>query len=86
MAEGTIYDMWDDQENTFDISEMPSLRDMRRYLAVDYGTSNPMVFLDGSFDGHAMWITNEYYYESAKKSGRKQIGNMPTISKRSSAI
>ena len=49
-AEGAVYPMWDDRENTFiegerDPEALP-FRDMRRFCAVDYGTVNPCVLLD----------------------------------------
>lgn len=37
---------------------------MRRYIWIDYGTVNPMVFLDVYDDGETLWLTREYYYDS----------------------
>jgi len=49
-AEGAVYPMWDDRENTFSEADRPEeevpFRDLRRFCAVDYGTANPCVFLD----------------------------------------
>ncbi len=38
----------------------------RRYIAMDYGTANPMVFLDVLDDGTTFWVQNEYYYDARK--------------------
>jgi PBSX family phage terminase large subunit len=68
LAEGIIYSMFDDEENVFD-EEPPNLRyKARRYAAVDYGTSNPMVFLDIWDDDDTIYQTREYYY-SGKTEG-----------------
>ncbi|MCM3141671.1 PBSX family phage terminase large subunit [Brevibacillus sp. MER 51] len=69
LAEGIIYDMWDDDENTFDDEDLPPGFKMlaQRYISMDYGTSNPMVFLDIWDDGDTCWILNEYYYDGRAK-------------------
>ena len=74
-AEGAVYPMWDDMENTFDESErgeeeQPFL-DMRRFCAVDYGTVNPCVFLDVRDDGRTFWIMREYYWDSTARRRQK---------------
>ena len=74
-AEGAVYPMWDDGENTFaaeerDGEEVP-FRDMRRFCAVDYGTVNPCVFLDVRDDGRTFWIMKEYYWDSAARRRQK---------------
>ena len=74
-AEGAVYPMWDDRENTFALEEFPEaavlLRHMRRFCAVDYGTANPCVFLDVRDDGRTFWIVNEYYWDSAARKRQK---------------
>ena len=74
-AEGAVYPMWDDRENTFIPEERGKealpFRDMRRFCAVDYGTVNPCVFLDVRDDGHTFWIMNEYYWDSAARRRQK---------------
>ena len=64
-ADGIIYDMWSG-ENTFDPEELKNVYvpDCRRYVACDYGTTNPMVFLKVLDDGSTFWITDEYYHDS----------------------
>lgn len=73
IADGVIYDMWDDDENTFFERDFtPRMRKMcKRYVSVDYGTSNPMVFLDAYDDGDALYILREYYYDSKKARRQK---------------
>ncbi len=74
-AEGAVYPMWDDRENTFRAGERGAeelpFRDMRRFCAVDYGTVNPCVFLDVRDDGRTFWIMNEYYWDSAARRRQK---------------
>lgn len=73
-ADGLIYDMWDDDQNTFTLNEelKQRLKSCTRYIAVDYGTVNPMVFLDCYDDGKTIYIANEYYYDSRANMGRRQ--------------
>lgn len=73
MAEGAIYDMWDDDVVLFDDNTMPvGLKSTsRRYITCDYGTTNPCVFLDIYDDGKIAWVVREYYYDS-KKQGRQK--------------
>ena len=74
-AEGAVYPMWDDTENTFAAEERGgedrAFSDMRRYAAVDYGTANPCVFLDVRDDGKTFWVMNEYYWDSAARRRQK---------------
>ncbi len=72
MAEGRIYDCFDD-DNLFDDAGTPSWLKTKasRYIACDYGTTNPMVFLDIYDDGDTIWIMQEYYYDSRKKGRQK---------------
>ncbi|WP_304459784.1 PBSX family phage terminase large subunit, partial [Alicyclobacillus sendaiensis] len=73
MAEGAVYDMWDDALNTFTDADMPpGLKTVaRRYVSVDYGTQNATVFLDCLDDGDTLWIVNEYYH-SGREHGRQK--------------
>ena len=74
-AEGAVYSMWDDRENTFSLEEEGErdepFEGMRRWCAVDYGTANPCVFLDVRDDGRTYWIMNEYYWDSAARRRQK---------------
>ena len=68
MAEGSIYkDSWSDELLYDSKDEPPGLYNSRlmRYVAIDYGTTNPTVFLDIYDDGKLYWVTREYYWDSA---------------------
>lgn len=70
IAEGAIYDMFHD-DNLYDDEERNPDIAYRRYIGIDYGTTNPMVFLDCYDDGDSLWIENEYYYDSREKGVQK---------------
>jgi PBSX family phage terminase large subunit len=69
VAEGAIYkDSWS-EDLLYDLKdEPPSLRckggHQQRIIAIDYGTTNPMVFLDIYDDGQHFWVVREYYWDS----------------------
>lgn len=72
MAKGAIFDMWSEEENEIAEEDLPtSLSSMRRYITIDYGTTNPTVFLDVYDDGDTLWIPREYYYDSKEKQAQK---------------
>lgn len=71
-AEGLVYDMYDPDKNEYD--ELPldlSIRRYRRYVAIDYGTTNPCVFLEiiDDLNGN-YYVERERYYDS--KAERRQ--------------
>lgn len=76
MAEGSIYkDSWSD-ELLYDLKDEPvGLKGLggyeQRIIAVDYGTTNPMVFLDIYDDGKFYWVTGEYYWDSSVEGWQK---------------
>ena len=76
IAEGAIYkDSWS-EELLYDLVDEPiGLRGpgghQQRIIAVDYGTTNPMVFLDIYDDGRLFWVTREYYWDSAVEMRQK---------------
>jgi PBSX family phage terminase large subunit len=76
VAEGAIYkDSWS-EALLYDLQDEPkSLRlrngHQQRVIAVDYGTTNPMVFLDIYDDGKVFWITREYYWDSVVQMRQK---------------
>lgn len=43
----------------------------QRIIEVDYGTTNPMVFLDVYDDGRTFWQDREYYWDSKKQMRQK---------------
>jgi PBSX family phage terminase large subunit len=71
MAEGAIFDMWDKINEILE-SELPSgYKNYTRYISIDYGTTNPMVFLDIYDDTDTIWIPREYYYDSKVEQAQK---------------
>lgn len=76
-ADGIIYDMWSD-DNLFDddSAEWKKVVHSRfagctHYVAMDYGTTNPMVFLNAYDDGKTFWIFDEYYHDSKRMQKQK---------------
>ncbi len=66
MAEGVVYDMFDTNENVYRPEERPV--DLHwagdRSIAIDYGTTNPMRFLD-IYDYHGkLYVDREYSWDS----------------------
>lgn len=72
-AEGVVYDCWDEKRNGFDATEtQPWENDFyTRYVGVDYGTTNPTVFLDCYDDGDTFWIAKEYYQDPSVDQKQK---------------
>lgn len=72
MAEGAIFDMWS-EINEISESDLPRglMNNSRRYIAIDYGTTNATVFLDIYDDGDIAWVIREYYYDSKVKMAQK---------------
>lgn len=72
MAEGAIFDMWS-EINEISESDLPKglKNSSRRYIAIDYGTTNATVFLDIYDDGDIAWVVREYYYDSKVKMAQK---------------
>src|SRR5580700_7539136 len=68
IAQGAIYkDSWSDALLYDFKDEPPGLRSVGhrpRVIAIDYGTTNPMVFLDIYDDGRLFWVVREYYWDS----------------------
>ncbi len=73
IGEGRVYDMFNDSL-LFEDKDLPFsfLSESSRYISVDYGTSNPCVFLDIYDDGKTCWVVNEYYYDSKIKGSQKE--------------
>ena len=76
IAEGAIYkDSWS-EALIYDLKDEPiGLRaqggHQQRIIAIDYGTTNPMVFLDIYDDGRLFWVAREYYWDSAIEMRQK---------------
>ncbi len=72
MAEGAIFDMWSEENEIQEEDLPPGLKQIsRRYIAIDYGTTNATVFLDIYDDGDTAWVPREYYYDSKVKMVQK---------------
>ena len=75
VAEGLIYSMFTD-EHIYADSTRPEgmLAISTRYIAVDYGTTNPCVFLDIRDDGRDIWVEDEWRWDS-KSDEAGRLGN-----------
>ena len=75
-GDGRIYDMFDPEVHTYGDGERPPGLPYRsaRYIACDYGTTNPMVLLDIYDDGETGWVDNEYRWDSRKTFRQKTDG------------
>jgi PBSX family phage terminase large subunit len=76
VAEGAIYkDSWSEDLLYHQNEEPQGLRarggHVQRIIPIDYGTTNPMVFLDVYDDGKLYWVAREYYWDSAKQMRQK---------------
>lgn len=73
MSEGVIYDMFSQDRNTFRPGEEPIWMKRRstRIIACDYGTTNPMRFLDVYDDGETVRVLREYDWDSRKEHRQK---------------
>jgi len=72
MAEGSIYDFFDEKLHTISEKDYPDA--VYRSVGVDYGTSNPTCFL---LFGHnhrtkpCVWSEDEYFHDSVKEKRQK---------------
>lgn len=71
LADGVIYDIFSEEENTYQAIPDNIKATARRYISCDYGTMNPCVFLDIWDDGDIIWIDKEYYYDRKKTNIQK---------------
>ncbi|MFI0711709.1 PBSX family phage terminase large subunit [Streptomyces inhibens] len=61
VAEGAIYDMWDEQQHVVD--ELPAMR--RYWVGCDYGTSNPFAaLLLGLGDDDRLYVVGEWRHDA----------------------
>lgn len=65
-GDGLIYDMFDPDVHCYEDRERPAAlyNVAARYIACDYGTANPTVFLDIYDDGETVWVDREYRWDS----------------------
>lgn len=72
VAEGLIYTMCTDQNYYRDQDRPPALKNIaQKYISVDYGTTNPCVFLEIWDDGETVWIDREYRWDSRSEEARR---------------
>lgn len=76
MAEGAIYgDVLLDSVYYEDRDRPKNLYSrqghVEHWVSVDYGTTNPMVYLDAYDDGSTVWVDREYYWDSRRESRQK---------------
>lgn len=71
MAEGIIYDMFDQTANTYREGPVDMRFRCPRCLAVDYGTTNPCVFLEIFDDDGITRVEREYRWDSRKERRQK---------------
>lgn len=71
MAEGVIYDMFDHTRNVYSEPPIDMADRSTRYIACDYGTTNPCVFLDIYDDGEVIRVYREYRWDSRAEHRQK---------------
>lgn len=72
VAEGLIYSMFSDANIYNDDTRPVAMLNISvRYIACDYGTTNPCVFLDIRDDGQDIWIENEWRWDSKSEEARR---------------
>ena len=71
ISEGVIYDMFNADTHTYKDRDPGLPYRATRYIACDYGTTNPCVFLDIYDDGEKVWVEREYRWDSRKKQRQK---------------
>lgn len=72
IAEGLIYSMFSDAALYDDDTRPVALTaTSTRYIACDYGTTNPCVYLDIRDDGRDIWVENEYRWDSKSPEAQR---------------
>lgn len=71
MSEGVVYDMFDQTENIYREPPVGRAESTVRTISVDYGTTNPCVFLEIYDDGEKIQIEREYRWDSSKEHRQK---------------
>lgn len=69
-AEGLIYTMFTDA-NLYDQLNDRTRHISNKVIAVDYGTTNPCVFLETWDDGETIWVEREYRWDSRSEEARR---------------
>ena len=71
LAEGTIFDMFDESRHVTSITNDIWRNIIIKYVSVDYGTSNKCVFQLWGTDGRTRYLKKEYCYDSKDKGKQK---------------
>ena len=71
VAEGAIYDMFDEQENVYTHLDKPISKYPDPVVAIDYGTTNPLAALLCIEDEDRFLIHDEYYFNSREEGYQK---------------
>ena len=72
VAEGLIYTMCTDENYYTDAERPAALKSIaQKYITVDYGTTNPCVFLEIWDDGETVWVDGEYRWDSRSEEARR---------------
>lgn len=74
LAEGLVYRTFKRERNVYEGELSQDVRERSlRYVAVDYGTANPTVFLKilHDPDGQAIYVDDEFYYDGRKELTQK---------------
>ena len=71
MSEGVIYDMFSESENVYKSLPAHIPHIAQRFIACDYGTTNPCVFLEIYDDGEHVRVEREYRWDSRKEYRQK---------------
>jgi PBSX family phage terminase large subunit len=68
MAEGAIYDSWDENVHVVPAAELPPMEHL--FCGVDYGTRNPFVALLVGVAQGKLWVVDQWRYDSTKGMGQ----------------
>ena len=77
VAEGLIYTMFSKSNNVYDDETRPKGLEYlsTRTISLDYGTTNPCVFLDIYDDGDTIWVDREYRWDSRVEQGKQKTNS-----------
>lgn len=70
VAEGLIYTMFS-AERTYSALAPHIPNTAQKMIAVDYGTTNPCVFLETWDDGETIWVEREYRWDSRSEEAQR---------------
>lgn len=78
MAEGVIYDIFDEEKHKLEPQDMPTEYD-KYYVGVDYGHTNATVFLLLGQKAGRLYIVKEYYHSGAKtQESEEELSRAPS--------